>query len=166
MENSSEPVTGQKLSSIFVLDHEIVVDTIDLEFVLTLGLSIVKRDHLRHVAINTQPYYKQYLHRVLLGVTDPDIIVDHRDNNGLNNSRDNLRKTDKVGNALNMRVNKNKKSGLPKGVYRQRGGYKAQVKINHLEFYLGQFSTVEAAEAAYLKKVKEYWDSHESSKTD
>jgi hypothetical protein len=31
------------------------------------------------------------MHRVILGVTDPHVQVDHRDNDGLNNIRDNLR---------------------------------------------------------------------------
>ncbi len=61
-----------------------------------------------------------------------------------------------------MSINKNKKSGLPKGVYRQRDGYKAQVTINHIEYYLGHFKTVAEAEAAYLFKVQSYWSEHES----
>lgn len=31
------------------------------------------------------------MHRIILGVTDPDLEVDHRDNDGLNNQRGNLR---------------------------------------------------------------------------
>jgi hypothetical protein len=31
------------------------------------------------------------IHRCILGITDPEIEVDHRDNNGLNNVRSNLR---------------------------------------------------------------------------
>lgn len=146
------------MKEIIVLEHKIWIDDDDFEFVRRLGLSVVKRDNLRHVAINTQPYYKQYLHRVLLNVTDPNIIVDHRDNNGLNNQRYNLRETNKIGNALNMSVNRNKKSGLPKGVYREREGFKAQVQINHLSRYLGHFSTVAEAEAAYLAAVNKYWE--------
>lgn len=149
--------------SIKVLEHELLVDETDYEFVSSLGLSIVVREHLRHVCINTQPYYKSYLHRVLLGVTDPNVIVDHIDNNGLNNTRANLRLTNKVGNALNMRVNINKKSGLPKGIYkgkpnRGKPRYRAIIQIDKVNYHLGTYDTVEQAQAAYDKEVKKYWN--------
>lgn len=145
-----------------LLGHELIVDEIDYEFVSSLGLSVVIRGHLRHVCINTKPYYKHYLHRVLLNVTDPDIIIDHIDGNGLNNSRANLRKTDKVGNALNMRVNANKKSGLPKGVYsgKPKNGkprFRAIIQINKVNWALGTFDTPEEAEAVYKKEAAKYW---------
>ena len=146
---------------IVVLGNTLLLDPTDYDFCKSLGLSIVVRGHLRHVVINTQPYYKQYLHRVLLGVTDSNAIVDHINNNGLDNRRSNLRVTTKMGNALNMRVNHNKKSGLPKGVYRERGEYKAQIKYNHINRYLGHFKTIEAAEARYLEEVKKFWDSQQ-----
>lgn len=146
-----------------VLEHEVIVDATDYDFVSSLGLSIVVRDHLRHVCINTQPYYKLYLHRVLLGITDPNIIVDHKDNNGLNNTRDNLRPTNKVGNALNMRVNINKKSGLPKGIYKGKPNngkprYRAIVQIDKVNYHLGTYDTIEQAQEAYDKEVKKYWN--------
>lgn len=144
-----------------VLDEIVLIDESDYEFVKLLGLSIVRREDLKHVMINTQPYHKQYLHRVLLNVTDSRIIVDHRNNNGLDNRRDNLRKTNKMGNALNMRVNKNKKSGLPKGVYKERGEYKAQIKHGHINRYLGHFKTVEDAERAYKAEQERFWKLHD-----
>lgn len=160
MDNWPAPSSGVILNDvveIIVQNETVVIDLEDYEFVQRLGLSITRRENLKHVSINTKPYHRQYLHRVLLGVTDPSIIVDHEDGNGLNNRRKNLRKTNKVGNALNMRVNKNKKSGLPKGVYRERDGYKAQVNINYISWYLGHFDTVEEAETVYLRKVQSYW---------
>ena len=145
-----------------VLTHTVIVDEEDFKFVSGLGLSIVVRGHLRHVAINTQPYYKQYLHRVLLNVKDPNVIVDHKNNNGLDNRRDNLRRTNKVGNALNMRVNATKKSGLPKGVYKGKPSngaprYRAIIQIDKINWHLGTFDSIEKAEAAYKKESDKYW---------
>lgn len=147
----------ERVRVIKVLTYELLIDEQDFNFVSSLGLSIVVRGHLCHVAINTKPYYKQYLHRVLLNVTDSSKIVDHINNNGLDNRRCNLRITTKMGNSLNMRVNHNKKSMLPKGVYKERDGYKAQIKYNHINRYLGHFNTVEAAEAAYKAEVEKFW---------
>ena len=154
-----EPNIGQTASKfIRVTSDWIAIDEEDYDFVRLLGLTIVRRAHLSHVYINTQPYYKQPLHRVLLQVTDPAIIIDHRNRNGLDNRRMNLRKTDKIGNALNMRVNATKKSGLPKGVYKKGTKYKAVITVKQLEFYLGSFSTSEEAESVYKKANENYWN--------
>lgn len=135
----------------------VLIDEHLYEFIITLGLSIIRRGDLKHVIINTQPYYKQYLHRVLLNVTESHKIVDHIDGNGLNNRKENLRVTCKVGNALNMRRNINKKSGLPKGVYKERDGYKACIQINGLNRYLGHFTSIESAEARYKTEAEKFW---------
>lgn len=41
------------------------------------------------------------MHRLVLGVTDPEIIVDHKDRDRLNNQRDNLREFTPTQNANN-----------------------------------------------------------------
>ena len=154
----SEPNIGQKPSrSLRVTNEIVIVDEEDFAFVCSLGLSIVRRGDLKHVYINTQPYYKQPLHRILLRVDDPNVTVDHKNRNGLDNRRENLRATNKVGNALNMSVNKNKKSGLPKGVYRKGDKFKAQIKVDGLEFYLGSYKTPDKAEKAYKRANENYW---------
>ena len=47
-----------------------------------------------------------YLHRFILGLLEYDgkIVVDHWNGDGLNCTRDNLRKTNHSGNALNRRM--------------------------------------------------------------
>ena len=145
---------------------EVIVDEADATFVANLGLSIVRRGDLCHVVINTQPYYKKYLHRVLLNITKSSVIVDHINSNGLDNRRSNLRLTTKVGNALNMPANRNKKSGLPKGVYRERNGFKACIQINGLNKYLGHYNTPEEAEVRYKKELAKYWEAHAGDGTD
>lgn len=46
------------------------------------------------------------MHRLLMGVTDPDILVDHEDNDSLNNMRKNLRIASKIENGRNRRSQK------------------------------------------------------------
>ena len=50
-------------------------------------------------------YYSIQMHRLLLGLTDPNIRGDHRDHNGLNNQRNNIR------NATCSENNKNRTGG-------------------------------------------------------
>lgn len=94
------------------------------------------------------------MHRQILGLTDPKIMCDHRDRNGLNNQKDNLRIATKSQNAQNK-----KGTGKSKflGVYLKRGkGYKrdyfaAQIKIKDKNTYIGFFKTEEEAAMAYDK---------------
>jgi hypothetical protein len=58
----------------------------------------------------------EYLHRVVMGVTDPNIEVDHRDHNGLNCKKYNLRVCDSSQNGANARKTTRTTSSRYKGV--------------------------------------------------
>lgn len=58
----------------------------------------------------------QQLHRFIMGVTDPTIDVDHRDGNGLNCTRENLRTATRSQNIANRGLQWDNKSGF-KGVH-------------------------------------------------
>lgn len=48
-----------------------------------------------------------FMHRILLGLNDPNILCDHKDHNGLNNQRNNLRPATKSQNCANKKPPKN-----------------------------------------------------------
>jgi hypothetical protein len=77
------------------------------------------------------------------------IEVDHRDGNGLDNRRGNLRTATRSQNQQNRWTQKNNKSGVP-GVYwfppTQR--WRAQIDANGRRYYLGYFPSKEGAVAA------------------
>jgi hypothetical protein len=54
----------------------------------------------------------QYLHRLILNITDPETKVDHKDHNGLNNQRYNLRKATHGQNQRNQRLYATSTSGF------------------------------------------------------
>ena len=89
------------------------------------------------------------LHRVLLAAP-ADALVDHRDGNGLNNTRANLRIATFAENARNARLRKDNVSGY-KGVYLESssGRWKAGIRIGGKHHSLGYFATPESASAAY-----------------
>lgn len=97
------------------------------------------------------------LHRFLMGVVDPKIIVDHIDRNGLNNRRStNLRLVNAQQNSENMKVHKDNGTKT-KGVSfsKTMNKFWARIMRNGKAYRLGFFDTVEEAAQAYNKKAKE-----------
>jgi hypothetical protein len=87
---------------------------------------------------------KLYLHRFLLKVEDPKVEVDHRDHDGLNCQRYNLRTGTKADNQHNRRMRNASVSGY-KGVSRNRGKWIVQIHGK----CVGRFTEVIAAAKAY-----------------
>lgn len=92
---------------------------------------------------------KVSMHRVICDY--PDVEVDHRDRDGLNNRRSsNLRLATHQQNMFNRKRGRNNQSGA-KGVCRVDGKWVAQIKAGDYHKRLGRFSTKEAAQAAYAE---------------
>jgi hypothetical protein len=93
----------------------------------------------------------QLLHRFITGVTDPSIDVDHKDHNGLNNQRHNLRRTVRGENDGNRR--KTRGSSQYKGVSwsKSKGRWRACITIGrtvHLGYYADEAQAALAYDAA------------------
>ena len=107
---------------------------------------------------NTIGKSKVYLHRLLMGVSDPTIIADHINGNGLDNRRCNLRLCTTAENSRNQCVRKNNTS-TAKGVswYKHSGKWRAYIVINYKQKHLGYFDTVAQAEQAYIDAAQKYF---------
>jgi hypothetical protein len=97
------------------------------------------------------------LHRVLLGITDSNIDVDHKDRNGLNCQRANLRVCsagENLGNQAKTRTYRGKPtSSRFKGVSKERGKWCAAFRYKRI----GLFSSEEDAARAYDRAALEYY---------
>jgi hypothetical protein len=100
------------------------------------------------------------LHRLVMGVTDPKIFVDHINHETCDCRKENLRICTHAENQMNRRLNKNNKSGY-NGVteHKKSGKWRVRIAVNNKQQLLGYFDkseegTKEAA-LAYNKKAIE-----------
>jgi hypothetical protein len=99
--------------------------------------------------------------RLLLGIEDPDIDVDHIDGDGLNNLDNNLRPCTHQQNSFNTNGHKSRGSshrGVYKDPYSNR--FRALIGVNGKTKNLGRFDTeaeaIEARRKAELRYFGEY----------
>lgn len=103
-----------------------------------------------------------YLHRWLCGLKKGDKLrVDHKDNQGLNCTRENMRVCTQRQNLWNIRKHKPNKAGF-KGVYESKERYRrlrfrASIVVNGKAVHLGRFLTASEAAAAYNEAALRYF---------
>jgi hypothetical protein len=90
-----------------------------------------------------------YLHRFLMK-PEKGQEVDHKDRNGLNCTRENMRFATSSQNKHNTGIRKNNTSGI-KGVswWKRHGCWRADITLNSKLIHLGRFKSKEEAAAAY-----------------
>jgi len=108
----------------------------------------------KSVIFSSGEYRLQTVGRVLLNCPE-DLEVDHRNHNGLDCRKENLRLATRQQQNQNRRGWTIKKSGLPKGVYKNGKGFIARLKHNGSDLNLGTYSTPEQAKEVWNTKAKE-----------
>lgn len=96
------------------------------------------------------------LHRVIFLMFNKTLpeLVDHIDGDSMNNRVENLRASCKLSNRWNSAGNNGTQSGH-KGVYLDKGRWKALITVNKQKYYLGMYGTKEAAKEVVDAKYKE-----------
>lgn len=132
-----------------------IVDDSDFDQVMKHKWHAVRRPNggfytqrtLRVVRVNGRRVIQQMAQLIL----HTEQMVDHRDGNGLNNTRRNLRPCTPLENTRNKPAGSNNKSGF-KGVYptvKTKGNWSAAIYLAGKQSYLGSFKTKEDAARAY-----------------
>ena len=96
------------------------------------------------------------MHRFLLGVTDPNIKVDHRDRNSLNNQKSNLRICTQAENTRNRGMDRRNVTGYKGPVWdKTNNRWSVCITFNYKTIRIGRYDTLEEAARAYNVKAKE-----------
>jgi hypothetical protein len=136
-----------------------IVDACDASRVLRHKWHVCKQGRQYYAATNAPrragKQRRIWLHRLVLG-TSPGTEIDHKNGDGLDNRRANLRRATRTQNNGNSRLRLNSKSKL-KGVhfYKARHKWCARIQVNGCGKYLGEFATREEAATAYDRAARE-----------
>lgn len=105
-----------------------------------------------------QDYKIVYLHRFILGFGSGDPRIDHRDHDGLNNQRSNLRPATQGLNLANQRHRKKRfnKHGF-RGVKQDGERYRGEIRVNGKCRYSAYCATPEEAARARDELALAYW---------
>lgn len=105
------------------------------------------------------------MHKLIMSNGNPLLVIDHIDNNGLNNCRSNLRLITWAQNSGRRRIGSRNTSGY-KGVsyVESRNKYQATIQAGGKSINLGRFDNIEEAAKVYEEAAKkhygEYFDHH------
>lgn len=98
---------------------------------------------------------KTRLHRFVMRLTDPQLVVDHINGDTLDNRKENLRVITKAENNKNVRKRVTNTSGFTGVTLSPRTGlWRSGIWLNHKYFYLGEFDTKHEAAIAYMAAAK------------
>ena len=127
-----------------------IVDEGDFELVRWINWSLKRADGGNYYATGSYKGQPVSMHRLILGIDDPGVYIDHLDGFGLNNRRYNLNPTTPRGNMETKKrweIERNRRTGKHEVVVYSADGSRSVVEA---------FDTYsEAHEERYTKKV--YW---------
>lgn len=113
---------------------------------------------IRHTPMINNQRTKVLMHREILNVRK-EVVVDHKDGNGLNNQRSNIRKCTTSQNLMNQKP----RIGLTsqyKGVsfLKSKNRWRVQIGFNGGQIFLGYFKSEVEAAKCYDNKAKELYN--------
>ena len=98
------------------------------------------------------------MHRHILGLTDRKIKTDHKNHNGLDNRRDNIRRATQLHNMWNLSAHKDSTSSyLGVSWCAERRLWQSFIKFEGKNRFICRASTEEEAARAYDAKAREYF---------
>ncbi len=141
-------------------DYRAVIDAVDIPLVAGRNWSALvskrrKAVYAARVETTCGAPKMILMHRLLSNAPD-DVLVDHKDGDGLNNRRVNVRHCTRAQNNLNIGLRKDNRSRL-KGVSLDKriNRWKAEIQRDGRRKFLGHFASAADAYAAYCAAAAE-----------
>ncbi len=101
-----------------------------------------------------------WMHRLIMNLEDPNLFVDHKDGDGLNNQKSNLRICTQPQNSRNRKANTGSSSkyvGVTKIINKKHGvSWCATISVNGKMIQIGTFNTEEDAAVARDRESEKY----------
>lgn len=144
-------IEGQLAYVTLTKGYEAVIDAVDAPLVSASNWSAALDKGQPYARRGVRTGGPLSMHRLIVGAKMGE-MVDHKDGNGLNNRRSNLRIVSAIENAWNVKRKANNTSGF-KGVYWNchHNRWVASISIRGKRIYLGHFKTPESAHVAYCE---------------
>lgn len=145
--------------------YETIVSPEDADLALFRWTTQTSGNRDKVYAAKTFPpsYKKVLMHRIIMEriigrPLEKHELVDHRNMNGLDNQRDNLRLATNRQNLANAPTRKNNTSGYKGVVWLKRDRkWRAEIRIDGKQTHLGVFDNIEDAYKAYCDKAIEIY---------
>lgn len=135
--------------------HEVLIDDSDYELIKPYKWHIISGYAQAETGNREKGTRKTIrMHRLIMGF--PDSLIDHKNQNKLDNRRENLRPCNRSTNGMNRGAQVNSKSGV-KGVCweKRKGHWRVTITKNKKQKHVGSFHDIEQAKLAYQKAALE-----------
>lgn len=132
-----------------------VIDVANWDKIRPYKWHVLKQKSKWYAATKSWSDGRILMHHLILPPVERKLI-DHKDGNGCNNLVENLRHATNAENIRNRMLGTNNTSGY-KGVNldKRRGKWRATIKKDYKEIWIGYFHTPQAAALAYNEKATE-----------
>lgn len=132
-----------------------MVDDEDYDYLLSFGAWYAGKDYPQRINKRVKPNKTLLMHRIVWerhnGPVPDGLMIDHKNGDGYNVTKDNLRLANPRQNVLNSKTRSHNKSGY-KGVHidpRRENKYQAMIRINGRLEHIGMFNSPEVAASAF-----------------
>lgn len=151
--------------------HTVMVDDEDYDEVMKYNWQVQTYYSGTYAYVTRAEYYYENgkrkqktirLHRQILGLLDGNIKADHRDHNGLNNQRSNLREATQQENQFNRNKPRHYRGAATSSKYKgvswekSTNSWRARIQISGIVKQLGRFKDEYEAHLAYESAARKY----------